>query len=79
MTVVALKTERAAINEAAIELLEKALAEVRAGEIIAIGIAVVRADGSMNCGFTRSDVAAAMLGATTLLQHQVLMNLEASE
>lgn len=78
MSVVPLKTERAASNEAAVEMLEKALAEAKDGEIIAVGIAVVRPGGHVNCGHTSFDCAGMLLGATALLQSRLIANMEPS-
>lgn len=74
--VVPLKTERASSNEAAILMLEDMLAQARAGEVVAVGIAVVRPGSHINCGFTDFDNAGLLLGAVALLQSRVLANME---
>ena len=73
--VVALKTERAASNEAAISLLETALTEAKNGDIVAVAIAVVRPTGHTNCAFTDFDNAGMLLGAVALLQSRLIVNI----
>lgn len=65
---VLLETERAACCNSVIETLEEALAEARAGQIIAVGIAVVRPNGSINSSRSQTDNVAPLLGAMVLAQ-----------
>lgn len=63
-------------SEAVVKLLEKILEEAKGGEIVAIGVAVVRPSSHVNCAFTDFDNAGLLMGATALLQSRLITNTE---
>lgn len=75
MKVVALATERSRSNQQVIDQLEAALAEAKNGEIVGLGLAVVRPGNHVNCGFTDFDCAGLLLAAVALLQSRLHHNM----
>lgn len=75
MSVLPLKTERCESSQAAIILLEHILDEARNGEVVAVGVAVVRPGSHINCGFTDFDNAGLLIGASALLQARLIANM----
>lgn len=75
MSVVALETQRTRSNQQVIDQLETALAEAKNGEIMGLGLAIVRPGNHVNCGFTDFDVAGLLLAAVALLQARVMANM----
>lgn len=67
---------KAAHFKSAVETLEVALAQARAGEIASIAIAVVRPNGAVNTAFSATTEAARLMGAVALLQRRVIENVE---
>jgi hypothetical protein len=65
-----LKTQREQCRSSVLETLEEVTAE--ADDVVGIGIAILRPDGSINTCFSDCDNVAALLGAATLLQHRLL-------
>lgn len=63
---VVLQTERAACLLSVIETLEAALAEAKAGNIVAVALSVVRPSGAINTSRSQTDDVARLLGAVGL-------------
>ena len=74
--IVELKTEPAQRVDEVISTLARALDEARAGDVVAVGMFVVRPDGHANCCFTNHFNATAMLGGVSLLQARLMANIE---
>ena len=72
----ALKTLLDSDKESVIETLEEALKQARAGDVQAITIAVVRPNGSLNTSWSNNSNVSPMLGATLLLQHRLMRQLD---
>jgi hypothetical protein len=71
-----LETSREVHRKSTIETIEEALRQAKAGEVIAVGIAVVRPLGSINTAFSDTDNCAALIGAAALLQHRIVVATE---
>jgi len=67
---------RRRVNTDVVSLLEKALAEAKEGYVAAIGLAIVRPSGHVNCAFTNFETAGMLLGAVALLQSRLIANME---
>lgn len=76
LRVVKIVTNRTVAHAESIEMLEQALEEARSGEIVALGLAVVRPGGQINCGFSSSRPAGLLLGAIALLNQHAINRLE---
>lgn len=63
-------------NQSAIELLEMALEEARAGDVAAVCISVVRNDGAANAYISDTDQVGTLLGAITLAQVRIVNELD---
>lgn len=77
MTVHVLETERDIVKQSVIETLETTLEQARAGDVVAVGIAVLRPSGAGNAGFSDSDNCIGLLGAVEILRHRLLNSIEA--
>lgn len=68
MAIVALKTGRDECVQSVIDTLEECLADAKDGRIVAVALAVVRPDGSINTSRSISDDVGRLLGAMSLAQ-----------
>jgi hypothetical protein len=71
-SVTSLKTITQACNEDVIARLERVLERARAGEIVAVGIAIVANNGAIGRTWSRCDPAGPLIGACALLQHDLI-------
>lgn len=71
-----LETAPQRMSASVIETLEKVLEDAREGNVTAVGIAVVRPNGTVNTAFSQSDQAGALLGSVSLLQARMINAVE---
>ena len=67
-----LVTRKQVVDEHIVRLLEEALAEAKAGDFVAAGLALIHRDGRPATRFAKTDNSTALLGATALLQHDII-------
>ena len=79
MTLTVISSDRDQDNQSAIETLEAALREARAGRVSAVAIAIVRPNGHINTSSSATVRGPALLGCTILMQHRVLEKMEEAE
>ncbi len=72
MKVVQLKTSRDLDVESAIETLESALAETKAGGVAAVSVSIVYHDGSCSHGHSSTEDATALVGAIEISKMRVM-------
>lgn len=70
--ILSLITERDVCRSSVIETIEKALQQAKDGEILAVGLAVVRPDHAVCTSWSQTDVVGTLLGAVTLLQKKMV-------
>lgn len=63
-------------KQSAIKTLEEALRQAKAGDVISVGIAVVRPSGSINASRSDTHDVGRLLGAISLLHHRTLTDTE---
>jgi hypothetical protein len=63
---------RANVSKEAVELLETALAEAKAGKTRGVALACVNADMSVSTGYSHCSNVFAVIGALARLQHTIL-------
>lgn len=68
--------ELAQDRDKVIRVLEDALREARAGDIVNVALAVVRPDLALNTSWSPSSSIAPMLAAVSLLKHRILTKLD---
>lgn len=71
-----LRTSRETSIKSVIATLEEALRQANEGEVVAVCLAVVRPDGSLNTAWSDADPVAPLLGGATLLQSRILAALD---
>lgn len=72
------KSHRDLARLSSIEALQEALRQAKQGDVVAVGIAVVRPNGAINTSRSDTDDVARLLGAISLLQHRTLSATENS-
>ena len=70
-TIYPLPTPANVCREDAIRTLERYLEKAKAGEIITVAIAAVNAEGSANWTYSEQMHGVSLLGAVTLMQHDL--------
>jgi translation elongation factor EF-1alpha len=73
------KSHRDRARLSSIETLQEALRQAKQGDVVAVGIAVVRPTGAVNCSRSETDDVARLLGAVALLNHRTLVATENEE
>jgi hypothetical protein len=71
--VVPLETRSMAVNRRTVEVLEEALQDAKAGRIQEVGLALVYADLSTGWRRGTSDNIATLIGASSILTHNLLL------
>lgn len=71
-----LQTYRDKVKQSVVETLEAALQQAKDGDIVAVGVAILRPNGAANAGFSDSDNCVGLLGAVEILRNRVLKGIE---